>query len=518
MKKPHHLAVVLAALALSIALAQGFAAPRPAAVYGDNAVLQRDVPLPVWGWANPGETVRVSYGPLSASATAGPDGIWRAQLPPLSPGPAQDLIFESEGNGKAVSKNVLVGDVWLCSGQSNMAFSVGEAIKKQPDLDEIAAQATVPEIRQLRGSVHVTYPDKPRIETDAQWTPASPEAAKGFSEVSYLFARRLYDLYHVPQGIVVNAVAGTYIESWMSAEALQSAGIYDDAQKRWQQQSADYAQSKTAYAQALQTWTAAKQKADAAGQPFTDKAPASPKSPIGPSGCFNAMTAPLVGFPLKGMIWYQGEQNIGLGLRYTPLLQALWGDLRTKWNQGPFPILYVQLPNLEANGADRTEWAVLRQAQADAQQEPNVFMAVAIDLGTPKDIHPPDKREVAHRLTLLAEKEIYHEDGLVARGPQLTGVAPADGGLQLTFDAPVTLQPPKTEGKSFEVAGDDRKFVLAQATPVEGKPQALSVRSDALPHPRYVRYLWANAPAAVVYGEARLPAAPFEAEVGMPGK
>ncbi len=226
------------------------------------------------------------------------------------------------------------------------------------------------------------------------------------------------------------------------------------------------------------------------------------------------MMAPVVPFSLKGIVWYQGEQNIGRGLRYGDLLHFFWTDLRSKFEQPDLPILYVQLPNLTTNGADRPEWAILRQSQANAQKDPNAYMAVAIDQGLPGDIHPPDKRELARRISLLARREIYGETDLVDRGPQLTGAKKSGSALLLSFSSPVQLREPKTEGKTFEVAGEDKKFEPAQAKLVESGE--VQLQSTNVNNPRYVRYLWSNAPATVLYGANDLPTPPFEVEVGLP--
>ncbi|XHR26723.1 MAG: sialate O-acetylesterase [Chthoniobacteraceae bacterium] len=488
------------------------AAPRPAAVFGDNAVLQRGIPVAVWGWGNPGEVIQVRYGKHSALATTGSDGHWQTRLPALQPEGPGELVFE--GESRVVSANVIVGDVWLCSGQSNMAWSLGESLGKQAGAEEIIAKANVPEIRQFRGMVHVTFPEQPRLETDAKWVVVTPDTAKGFSLVSYLFARQLFDRYHVPQGVICNAVAGTFIESWMSTEALAAAGIQEEQKQRWETKLADYPQRKAAYDQAMQAWNDARKQAEAEGKPFTERRPSELVGPghrDTPSGCFNAMTAPVVPYTLKGMLWYQGEQNIGLGLRYADRVQALWGDLRNKFAAPDLPILYVQLPNFEASGADRSEWAVLRQGQANAQNFPHVSMAVAIDLGDPKNIHPPDKRELARRLALLAFHDIYGEAEVLGHGPRLIKATATDSGVRLTFESLVKIEEPKTAGNMFEVSGEDRRFIPAKVT--QTAPDTIDLQSEPVHQVRWVRYLWSNAPAAIIYSRDALPAAPFEAEV-----
>jgi sialate O-acetylesterase len=498
------------------------ARPQPAPLFGDHAVLQRGKPAPVWGTAGPGERVTVRYGSQVAQAQADAAGRWQATLPPLKEtGPAQDLLFES-ADGRAVSRDVVVGDVWLCAGQSNMAWSLGQSSGRSVGAEEAVDAPPEPGIRQfVRRPVHVPFSDTPQTEFRGRWVVSAPAVRKEFSAVGYLFARELHVRLDVPQGFIVSAVAGTFIESWMSAGALRAAGIDREAADKWSKTLAAYPAKYVDHERAMREWEREKQDAAAIGKSFTRRRPSPPPGPghrDTPSGCFNTLLNPVIPYALRGMVWYQGEQNIGRRAKYADLLRAFLADLRGRWSGDALPALLVQLPNFSSDGADRPEWAIFREAQASLTKEPGNFMAVSIDLGTPGDVHPPDKRELARRLSLVALRRVYGRP-VNDEGPRLAGVRRGGGaGLLLTFAGgtgalPLELIPPdqRPAGKTFEVAGADGRFQAASAS-IESV-DTVRVGSPDVREPVAVRYLWSNAPAAILYGADRLPVAPFRAEL-----
>ncbi|EIP98173.1 protein of unknown function (DUF303) [Opitutaceae bacterium TAV1] len=497
------------------------ARPQPAPLFGDHAVLQRGKPVPVWGTAGPGERVTVRYGTQVAQAQADAAGRWQAMLPPLKDtGPAQDLLFES-ADGRTVSRDVLVGDVWLCAGQSNMAWSLGQSLGRSVGAEETVDALPEPAIRQfVRRPVHVPFAGTPQTEFSGQWVVSAPDTRKEFSAVGYLFARELHAHLDAPQGIIVSAVAGTFIESWMSAEALRAAGIDREMTDKWSKTLAMFPERNADYERQVAEWEREKQDAATSGRSFTRRRPSAPPGPghrDTPSGCFNTLLNPVVPYALRGMVWYQGEQNIGRGAKYADLLRAFLADLRGRWSDDALPALLVQLPNFASDGADRPEWAIFREAQASLTREPDNFMAVSIDLGTPNDVHPPDKRELARRLSLVALRRVYGRS-VNDEGPRLAGVRREGAGLLLTFTAGTGALPPglitpdqRPAGKTFEVAGADGRFQAA-STSIEST-DTIRVGNPDIREPVAVRYLWSNAPAAILYGADRLPVAPFHAEL-----
>lgn len=485
-------------------------------IFGDHAVLQRGKPVPVWGQADPGERITVRYGTASAPGVADKDGKWMVTLPALTEGAPQDLIVT--GNGTVTSHDVITGDVWLCSGQSNMAWSLSQSENRNVGAEEIINEAPNAQIREFhRRPIHIPFAAEPRSELRGEWAVATPKNRREFSAVAYLYARELNNQLHIPQGVIVSADPGTFIESWMSAEALRAAGIHDEMTGKWEKTLAEFPAREAKHKEMVAAWEAAKKEAESTGAKFTQGRPSNPPGPghhDAPSSCFNTLINPVVPYALKGMVWYQGEQNIGRRQKYADLLRCFLADLRQRWNDQSLPVLIVQLPNFKSDNADRPEWAMFREAQASLQKEPHNFMATTIDLGTPDNVHPADKRELSRRLAAVALKEIYGQT-VHAYGPRLKSVTRDGAGLRVSFvseASPLVLKATKVSGKKFEVAGTDGRFFPATAKLTT--PDTLRVESPDVSEPTAVRYLWANAPAAILYDGKGLPAYPFNAEAG----
>ncbi len=500
--------------------AAGHATVSLAPLFRDHAVLQRDKPVPVWGTAAPGEHVSVHFRGDAAEATAGADGRWSVRLDPLpaASDPA-DLIVDG-GNEVAVH-DIVVGEVWLCSGQSNMQFTLwdpnGTSFRVQNGEKEVAA-ANHPLIRQFL---------VPQVESDTllesaggSWVACTPATAAGFTAVGYFFARDIQQKLGVPVGIIDCSWGGSSIEPWMSQETLAGDPELAFVGENWRKTVADYP-LKLARTMALDSaWRSvaaqARQKGPEAYKVFVDqfkepKTPPPPDKPYpsAPSRLYNAMINPLVPYALRGVLWYQGESNTGRPQEYHKLFASMITSWRGAFGQGDFPFYWVQLANFNGWDPDATNWAALREAQEETLSLPNTGMAVTIDIGSATDIHPKNKQEVGRRLALIAKAKVYGvtED---FSGPTFKAAQRSGAGMLVSFNFSGTgLTAGGKPLQSFEIAGEDRRFFPAAATIVGDK---VLVQSPKVPNPVAVRYAWRNAPEANLYNGAGLPAAPFRSD------
>lgn len=476
------------------------------AVIGDNMVLQRDLPLPIWGTADPGESVTVTIGEESRSTTAGADGRWLVRLSPLKrSGPVAVSVV---GNNSIDLENVLLGEVWVCSGQSNMEMPV--KLSNNPE-EEIAA-ADYPKIRMF--SAKHTVADEPQADVEGRWVECSPENIPGFSAVAYFFGGKLQEMVGRPVGLVKSAWGGTPAESWTSREALAADGELAPIRERWAHLLESHPERMKEYREKLAAWKTAAEAAKAAGEKPTrqPRPPLGPNHPHRPSSLYNGMISPLVPFAIRGAIWYQGESNAKRAYQYRKLFSTMIQDWRNNWDQGDFPFLFVQLANFYERAAEPGEsnWAELREAQTMALSLPNTGMAVTIDIGEAKDIHPRNKQDVGVRLALAAGAVAYGQ-GIIPSGPMYKSATIESGRVRLYFDH--VGGGLSTEGKGglrgFAIAGEDRKFVWANAE-IDG--DSIVVSSADVAEPVAVRYGWANNPDCNLYNEAGLPASPFRTD------
>lgn len=539
-------------------------------IFGDHMVLQRETGVPFWGWAEPGEKVAVRVGSVTASTTAGQDGKWNVKVNKLvsSNTPVEVRV---EGKNKIVLQDVLIGDVWVCSGQSNMEFGVTGEISATEDLPK-AAQ---PQIRFFYVPMAIApSPAKdvlkvaPTTGHKAGWQVCTPEnltkAAPwmGFSAVGYHFGKDIHAATGKPVGLIGAYWGGSPAQTWMSLEAVQAVPelkVYADegvestaALKKFLETRNTELLSKwntamdqwitanqaamEAYLAASQKWVAAAKEAMAAEKalpaqpkPEATKAPRldSGKNQGLPGGCFNAMIAPLIPYAIKGAIWYQGEANARTqneAALYRTLFSSLIKDWRIRWGQGDFPFLFVQLANFVPSKNEQPDsWPVLRESQAQTLALPNTGMAITVDIGEATDIHPKDKWDVAQRLALAARHVAYGEEvdfsGPIYKGMKVEGKGirvqfeHAGGGLRIGVPPehfhPGEQRAPSTELLGFSIAGADGKFVWAKAK-IDG--ESVIVSSEAVPNPIAVRYAWADCPIANLYNNAGLPASPFRTE------
>lgn len=481
-------------------------------IFGSHMVLQRDMPVPVWGWADADEEVTVTFRDQSKSTKGGADGKWQVTLDSLSLGEPAALTVK--GRNTLTLDDVLVGEVWLASGQSNMQWSIKQAI--DPDLESLAAGH--PQIRLFY--VPRVAKAEPQTDVDAQWTACTPESISEFSAVCYFFGRQLQETLQVPVGLIHTSWGGTRAEAWTSTEVMASRGEFKPILEKWEKDIAawDPDAAKTKYEETLAAW---EKKADSDRQRGPrPQPPQDPKtSQHRPSTLYNAMIAPLVPFAVRGAIWYQGESNAGRAYQYRTLMPAVIRSWRSAWKQGDFPFYQVQLANFKAKTSDPgdSDWAELREAQMlTCDAEKNVGVACIIDIGAAKDIHPKDKQNVGKRLARLALVDLYGFAGKITRsGPTYRSVDIQGDKCIVHFD---NLGEGPLKGltgwygeplKGFVIAGPDKKFVWADAK-IEG--DTVVVSSPSVKEPLAVRYNWADNPDGNLYNRVMLPAYPFRTD------
>lgn len=493
----------IALLFLLIACARADVTLAP--LFTDHAVFQRDKPLPVWGWADPEEHVTVTFGDQQVGATATSDGRW---LVVLSAVPASSNPTELTATGKTTARitDVVVGDVWLCSGQSNMEWPVRRAQNAEQEI----ATANYPLIRHTK--IKQTVADTPADKVEASWVVCSPATVGDFTAVGYFFARDLQPRLNVPIGLINSTWGGTPVESWMSPAAYASNPAFGVVKQRWQQVLAEYPQKKTEYEAALAKWTAAEAAAKAQNQKFNDPRPSGPQGPghsYTPSGLFNGMINPLIPGALRGFLWYQGETNTSHPPEYADLFSAMIRSWREHFGQGELPFFWVQLAPYKYSDPFALECAAVREAQTRTLSLPMTGQALTIDIGDKNDIHPRNKQEVGRRLALLARAKTY---GMPVdfSGPVFAGISHEGSVLRVRFThAGTGLTARDKPVQSLQIAGADRRFYPATAR-IEG--DSILVSAKEVPAPVAVRYAWFNAPEANLYNGAGLPATPFRSD------
>ncbi len=463
-------------------------------VFSDHMVLQRQIPVRVWGMAAAGESVSVTFRGETRNTSADSLGRWQLNLSPAAAGGPYELTVQ--GTNTIVFHDVLVGDVWVASGQSNMEFPMTGLEKSK---DEIAA-ARFPKIRLLR--VKHAYSFYPLDDVDAgPWTDCNPDSVGSFSAVAYYFARELQERENVPIGLIESSWGGTLAEAWTSLHMLSSDAGLMPVFHAWANMTDHQAET------ALML---VKEKKE------TDDARQAGKEPPhfqwhpdphmwAPTELYNAMIAPLTPFAIRGVIWYQGESNSRLERAplYQRLFPALIQDWRNHWGEGDSPFLFVQISNFKSGPGE--DWAIIRDAQRKTLALRNTAMAVTIDIGNPDDVHPKNKRDVGHRLALAARAVAFGES-VEYSGPLFRQVSSEPHALRVWFDHADKLVARGGELKSFEVAGDDGNFVSAQAR-IDGTTVVVS--SPTVPAPVLVRYGWANSPECNLFNGQDLPASPF---------
>ena len=511
-----------------------WAVPAPALelcwVFGSGMVLQAERPVPVWGRAAPSEEVTVSFAGQTKSAKADAQGDWAIKLDPLPPSanPRMMRIHGSIEERTSEIKNILVGDVWLCAGQSNMMQP--ELAQAKDGAAEVAG-ANVPLLRRFQvpniwaaEPQTTNFPGK-KITNWYTWTQCTPETARRWAAVQYFFGRAVQRETGRPIGLISVALGASSAEAWVPAEALAAEPRFAEFVANSHRWIAGAATQREAFSRRVADWEQRKREAESSGAPFSERRPSDITPETFPRWwagvLYNAMVAPLRNFAVKGVVWYQGENNAArhagcAGDRdgYTQLMTLLIHEWRRIFEQPELPFYQVQLANMWKPDADPnalSTWAEIREAQARvAATVPRTGLAVAIDVGEADNIHPNNKRPVGERLALLALRDVYGK-AVQAYGPEYASHATdgnrvrvrfrhVDGGLRSSAGDKLT---------AFAVAGEDRRFVWAE-TRIEG--DEVVVWSDGIARPVAVRYAFASNPTACLYSGAGLPAAPFRTD------
>jgi sialate O-acetylesterase len=508
------LAAVLAVLPAMRSTAAEAAELTLAPVFGDHGVLQRDKPVAVWGTAGAGDTVTVTFQGQSAKALAGPDGRWSLSIGPF-PASAEPTDLVVAGRSTLTLHDVVVGEVWLCSGQSNMEFTVddGGNTYRVDHAESEVATANYPLIRQLKVDRTVATSPARTVKTSG-WELASPKTVGGFTAVGYFFARDIYRALGVPVGIIDSPWGGTPIESWMSDGARNSTSIAAELDANWKKLLGEWPPERVArYPADMAAWEKAEEDARVNHTKNTLHWPNPPPtndSPALPGGLFNAMIAPLQPGGLRGILWYQGEANVGRPGEYAELFATMIKSWREGFGQGDVPFYFVQLANFgDENEEINRDWARLREAQAKALELPNTGMAVTIDIGDAHNIHPRNKQEVGRRLALMAKTRVYGLPPEVS-GPVFASATPEGNALRVRFThSGAELEAQGGTVRSLEVAGADRVFYPAAAV-IEA--DSLLASSPDVKEPVAVRYAFKNAPDGNLFGDNGLPAVPFRSD------
>lgn len=455
--------LVLAASLLS--LAQSHGEVTVSNLFSDHMVLQQGQPVPVWGWAGPGEKVTVEFGGQTKTTSAGGDGRWTVELDPLKAS-AEPRVMKVRGSSELTISDVLVGEVWICSGQSNMAMALAEA-----DNAEEVLSRTDGELRAFR--VPERAGERPWDTLGGEWLPFNPKTSRRWSATPYFLGHRLREVLGVPVGLIVCAWGGSSAVTWMSEAAVRaSGGLAPEAVVGW-------------------------------------------RSNIQPSKLYNGMLHPVAPYAVAGVTWYQGETDGEPYMNafiYRQLFTTMIQDWRALWKKAELPFYWVQLPNLRK----KELWPVLRESQAEALKLPATGMIPTIDIGQEAQLHPLNKQQFGDRLANLVLSRSYQKDTW-AGAPTYEGAAIKGDRIQISLRDGKGLKTSDGQApKAFFVAGADGKFLPATAT-LEG--DIISVSADGLAEPKAVRYAWDGNPAVNVTNAAGLPLMPFRTDTfAVPGQ
>ncbi len=506
-------------LAAVLTLAAGLgAAIRLPAVLGDHMVVQREMPLRVWGWALPGETVTVGFAGSERSGRAAADGTWKVELPPVPAGGSPlEMRIRGTKSPEVEIRDILAGEVWLCSGQSNMEWWLASTFSPVPDI----LRADQPLIRLFL--VPKKTSAAPASDVEAAWARCTPESARTFSAVAYYYGLELQKNLGVPVGLIASAWGGTDIEPWTPPAGFAAVPETRPNLAAVEKRAEEYQRALAGTLPAWEAWVRAARAAAASGKviPAKPKEPANPFDwPQMPTTLYNAMIHPLVPFGIRGAIWYQGENNRNDTLAYEAKMEALIRGWREVWGQGDFPFYYVQLApyyypyNREEPGGDVPDFLrlpLIWEAQSNILRLPHTGMAVITDITDLMDIHPRNKKEVGYRLALWARAHIYGEKDLVFSGPLYRAMTVDGARIRIAFDY-VGGGLIANDGQPlrwFEIAGEDHIFYKAAAS-IEGGEVVVS--SPRVPSPQAVRFGWHELAVPNLANREGLPASPFRTD------
>ena len=474
-------------------------------VIGSNMVLQRDLELPIWGTAEPGEKVTVAIAGQTVSGTADANGRWSVKLAKLKDeGPHEMTV---KGKNEIKLTNILVGEVWVGSGQSNMQWAVQQSVNAANEIQT----AKHPKIRLFL--VPLVPSGTPAADVNARWVECSPESIPGFSAVLYFFGREIFQKVNVPVGLIATSWGGTRIEPWIPPAGFAAIPELKGELDGLNGALKGYDQQIKAAIPALKDWVS-KAEAAVAASKEVPPVPAIPGHPLNSNGAatglYNGMVHGIVPFGIRGAIWYQGESNRGQRMHYHDLMKGLIAGWRKVWGQGDFPFLFVQLAPFNYGNDPNHELAGIWEAQTATLKVPGTGMAVITDITTLNDIHPPNKQDVGKRLALWALAGTYGQKDLIYSGPLYDSMSDDlerlvikfkhGEGLKSRDDKPLTW---------FTIAGEDKKFHKANA---EIKGDTVIVSSPAVPKPVAVRFGWHQLAEPNLVNKAGLPASPFRTD------
>ncbi len=482
------------------------------AVIGDHMVLQRGKPLPIWGWADAGEAIAVTLGDQTKQTKANDAGTWRVTFDAIDQADAP-LQLTVKGANTLTVKDILIGEVWVCSGQSNMQWSVAQSANPQ---EEIKA-ANYPKIRLFH--VPRSPAGSPAQDVKASWSACTPQTVTHFSAVAYYYGRKLHKDLDVPVGLIHASWGGTRIEPWIPAEGykLSNRPEFKRVLDSVINARANYLKNKNTALDEMAKWLPKAQAAAKSGAPIPNP-PRWPADPVArhssPTGLYNGMVHPVVPFAARGAIWYQGESNRGNGMLYHDLMKCLVGGWRQAWQQKPedFAFYYVQLAPFNY-GNHPTALPEIWEAQTAAMSIPNTGMVVTTDIGNVKDIHPKNKQDVGKRLALWALAKTYGKEELIHSGPLFKDVKFEGGKAILHFDH-VGGGLASRDGKPlthFAIAGEDKLFTPAEAE-IDLTGKTVIVQADGVKKPVAVRFGWDHTAAPNLMNKEGLPASPFRTD------
>jgi len=475
------------------------------AILGDHMVLQRGRPIVLWGWARPGSKVeiRCEWSEQLQEATVSADGEWRIGIAaqPSGKGP---YTIKLASEGKQIELNdVIFGEVWLCAGQSNMHMTTNGSTDAKTEL----ANADYPDIRLFKVPDRIAQ--EALSDVKGKWVVCSSKSASNFSAVGFFFCREIQQRLNVPVGMIQSTFGGSPAEAWISTQALAAEPLLKPILTTWERWIADYPATPEAR-EAITKQNEEKLKAE--GKPIPPWRP-QPKAAdhFHRPGCiFNAMIQPLTSYPIRGVIWYQGEANAPRARQYRDIFPCLIQDWRTHWKNAELPFLFVQLPGFDVDWLEGDIWAELREAQLMTwRNTPGTGMIVSIDKGDRSNIHPPDKKPIGIRLANAALALVYGKD-IEFSGPIYRSYKREDNCIRLEFEhtgGGLTCRGKQLLG--FTMAGTDQVFRPASAR-IDGN--TVIVECPGIAAPEAVRYGWANSPDCNLFNKTGLPASPFRTD------
>ncbi len=479
------------------------------AIISDNMVIQQNTNVPIWGWGKPGENIIIkgSWQESVTSTTTDVNGKWLVKLKsPVAGGPYEITI---RGENEIVLKNILSGEVWFASGQSNMAMG----LKSTENAEKEISVAKYPDIRLFH--VARTSSAEPQKDCIGSWLECSSESIAQFSAVAYYFGRKIQEKIKVPIGLISSSKGGSPIESWISEDTLKSNSEFGALYKMWKKKETDYPQQKKQYMLDYNSWVIEKDNAESNAEPIPDQ----PEMPYEvkdieirhhrrPGHLYNAMVAPIIPFSIKGVIWYQGENNVPRPYQYQELFPALVKSWRKIWQQSNFPFYFVQIaPHIKRENPHES---FLMEAQMKALDIPKTGMVVTTDIGNINDNHPKNKRDVGERLALWALANTYGFENITFSGPLYKSYKIEGDGIRIFFDYAESGLYCKDDSLSyFEICSADKKFVKADAV-IDGS--TIIVKNKSIENPQAVRFGWKEKGNLNLFNKEGLPAAPFRTD------